>query len=155
MLLSQVFDKRTVKVNLESEDKDEVFEELIEEIVKVHPQVNRAEALEVLRGREKKMSTGIMRGVAVPHGVCPGLTGTIGAIGVSRSGIDYEALDKEPVHLIFLLLTSPKDHQAQVSTMGHLSQILMSPDFYRTIMEKNTGQEVYDTLCFFENRIAG
>jgi PTS system fructose-specific IIC component/PTS system nitrogen regulatory IIA component len=151
MLLSQVFDKHLIKIVLESEDKDEVFEELIEEIVRVHPEINRMEALEVIRVREKKMSTGIMRGVAVPHGVYPALTSTVGVVGVSRQGIDYDALDKAPVHLVFLLLTSSKDHQSQVSVMGRLSQVLSSPNFFSAIMEQTTSQGVYDTLCYFES----
>jgi PTS system fructose-specific IIC component/PTS system nitrogen regulatory IIA component len=151
MLLSQVFDKNLIKIALESEDKDEVFEELIEELVRVHPEISRVEALDVIRVREKKMSTGIMRGVAVPHGVYPALAATVGAIGISRHGIDYDALDKAPVHLIFLLLTSSKDHQSQVSVMSRLSQVLSSPDFFSAVMEQSASQGVYDILCRFES----
>ena len=71
MILDQVFSPESVILNLESSDKEELFEELLESIVAVQPEIDRAQALSALRERESKMSTGIMHGIAVPHGHCP------------------------------------------------------------------------------------
>jgi mannitol/fructose-specific phosphotransferase system IIA component (Ntr-type) len=150
MLLSQIFDKRIINVNLESEDKDEVFEELIEGIFAVHPELNRKEALDAVLVREQKMSTGIGRGIAVPHGVCPSLKSTLGAIGISRQGLEYDALDNEPVYLVFLLLTDPDDHQSHLDALRRLSLAVKSPSFISSILEKKTPADVFDTLSHYE-----
>ena len=107
MLLSSVFNPKSINIDLQSEEKDEVFEELVEELVNADPTLNRAAALKAIREREEKMSTGIINGIAIPHGKTDAVKEVRGAIGISRRGIDYDALDGKPVYLIFLLLSSP------------------------------------------------
>ena len=65
MILGQVFSPSAININLESSEKDEVFEELIEELVSIYPEISRSAALTALIDREQKLSTGIGRGVAV------------------------------------------------------------------------------------------
>ena len=87
MLLDKVFNPKAVNIDLKSEDKDEVFEELIEELVSVNPSLDRSVALAAVKEREAKMSTGIMSGIAVPHAKTSAVTDVQGAIGISRSGM--------------------------------------------------------------------
>ena len=135
MILGQVFSPNAININLESSEKDEVFEELIEEFVAVHPEVSRSAVLTALIDREQKLSTGIGRGVAVPHGICGGFSGVKGVIGISRAGIDFDSLDKLPVHIIFMLLSGNES------------------SFIETILSKKTPQDVYDTLVRFEESV--
>jgi PTS system fructose-specific IIC component/PTS system nitrogen regulatory IIA component len=151
MIFGQVFNPKSIKICLESDTKDEVFEELIETIIVAHPEVNRADALQALQEREAKMSTGIMKGIAVPHGKLRDVKGVIGAVGISKKGIDYDALDKSPVNLVFMLLTDPDDSEYHLTFLKRLSQVLDSPAFVSAVMEKSTAQDVYDTLCKFES----
>jgi len=67
MILGQVFSPESVAIDLQSDSKDEVFEELVEKIVEVYPDLDRAKVLQALIEREQKMSTGIFPGIAVPH----------------------------------------------------------------------------------------
>ena len=150
MVLGQVFSPKSIIVNLESEDKDEVFEEMVESMVSVQPQLNRSAAVEALQEREKKMSTGIIHAIAVPHGITDSVKGIIGAIGISRSGIDYDALDNAPVNLIFMLLISPEEREKHLQVLASLSKVLQNPDFVNIVMEKKSAQEVYDFLCSFD-----
>jgi PTS system fructose-specific IIC component/PTS system nitrogen regulatory IIA component len=155
MILGKVFNSKAIIVNLESETKDEAFEELIESLIAIHPEINRAKALQAVQEREAKMSTGIMKGIAVPHGKVCAVKNVIGAVGISKSGIDYDALDKAPVNLIFLLLTDPEDHEYHLSVLIRLSQALDSPAFVSAVLEKTTPQEVYDVLCKFDSLLDG
>jgi len=151
MILGQVFNPKTITVNLKSELKDDVFNELIEALISFHPELNRAQALQAVQEREAKMSTGIMKGIAVPHGKLRAVKGVIGAVGISKQGIDYDALDKSPVNLVFMLLTDPDDSEYHLTVLKRLSQVLDSPAFVSAVMEKSTAQDVYDTLCKFES----
>lgn len=151
MILEKVFSPETVILNLESTDKDELFEEMVEAIVRIHPELDRAQALQALRERESKMSTGIMHGIAVPHGNCATARDVIGAIGISRAGIDYESLDKAPVNLVFLILCNPEQPEMHLSVLKELASVLQNPGFVADVMEKKTAQEVYDLLCAYKN----
>lgn len=150
MILGQVFTPKAIIVDLESSDKDELFEEMVESAVSVQPQLDRQEALKALFDREAKMSTGIIPGIAVPHGICSSVKGIQGVIGISRQGIDYEALDNNPVHLVFMLIIAPDDKERHVQVLKTLSEVLQNSAFSKTIVEKTTAQEVYDVICTFE-----
>jgi PTS system fructose-specific IIC component/PTS system nitrogen regulatory IIA component len=146
MVLEQVFAPQGIILNLESEDKDELFEEMLEAVVKLQPSINRAEALKALHERENKMTTGIMHQIAVPHGVVESAEGVVGAIGISRKGIDYDSLDKAPVHVVFLLACSPEAAELHLKVFKELAAVLQNPAFVKEIMEKKTVQEVYDYI---------
>lgn len=146
MVLEQVFAPQGIILNLESEDKDELFEEMLEAVVKLQPSINRAEALKALHERENKMTTGIMHQIAVPHGVVESAEGVVGAIGISRKGIDYDSLDKASVHVVFLLACSPEAAELHLKVFKELAAVLQNPAFVKEIMEKKTVQEVYDYI---------
>lgn len=146
MVFGQVFSPKSIIVNLESEDKDELFEEMVAAITSVHPEIDRQEALNALREREAKMSTGIMHGIAVPHGTTEGISGCYGAIGISRKGIDYDSLDGAPVNLVFMFVCGTADNELHLDVLRGLATILQKSDFVSELMQKNTPQEVYDLL---------
>ena len=150
MLLSKVFNPKAVNIDLQSEDKDEVFEELIEEFVYANPSLDRTAALNAVQERESKMSTGIMPSIAVPHGKTDAVKEVCGAIGVSRTGIDYDALDGKPVHLIFMLLSSPENSELHLRVLKRLARILEKPKFYNALMEQTSPDAVYDLICKYE-----
>jgi nitrogen PTS system EIIA component len=149
-MLSEIITPANIKVDMESTERDEVFEELLEVMLAAQPQINRKEALDAIIMREEKMSTGIIPGIAVPHGVCDSVHGTAAVIGISREGIDYGSLDGSPVHFIVMMLFQRGATEQHLQTMKDIADILQHPDFIKVIMEKKTPQEVYDTICGFE-----
>jgi mannitol/fructose-specific phosphotransferase system IIA component (Ntr-type) len=149
-MLSKLITPANIKVDLESTEKDEVFEELLEVIVAAQPGISRQEALEALDIREEKMSTGIIPGIAVPHAVCDSVHGAVAAVGLSHSGIEYASLDGTPVNFVIMLLFAEGDTESHLQTMKDVASVLQHPDFMKVIMAKKTPQEVYDALCNFE-----
>ncbi|MFA6856208.1 MAG: PTS sugar transporter subunit IIA [Treponema sp.] len=149
-MLGKLITPADIKIDLESTEKDEVFEELLEVIVAAQPGINRQEALEALSAREDKMSTGIIPGIAVPHAVCDSVHGVVAAVGMSRDGIEYASLDGSPVHFIIMLLFQQGETESHLQTMKDVAAVLQHPDFLKVIMEKKTAQNVYDALCDFE-----
>jgi PTS system fructose-specific IIC component len=151
MRLSDIFSPKDIKVSLESEDKDEVLEELLEILVANHPGINRARVLEGLKIREEKMSTGIFPGVAIPHVSEESVPKVLCAVGVSEKGIDFDSFDKKPAHIFFLVISNTDNHAAQLRVLQSLSFILNEKTFVATILGKKTAQEVFDSLVYFEN----
>jgi len=150
MILGQVFTPKAININLVSEDKEEVFEELIEEFISLQPTLDRSEVLASIQEREEKMSTGILPGIAVPHGKSSAFSEIKGVIGLSANGIDYESLDLKPVHVIFMLISPIENTEEHLQVLKVLAQILEDPSFYRTVMSAKTPEQVYDILCSFE-----
>ncbi len=146
MVLGQIFPSETVIVNLESTDKDELFAEMVESIVSAYPDMNRDEALRALDERESKMTTGIMHGVAIPHAVCATAKGIHGAIGISRNGIDYDSLDKSPVHLVFMILTAEGETERHVQVLKELASVLQIPGFVDKIVSLQSASDIVNYL---------
>jgi len=149
-MLSTLLTPAIIKTNLESTEKDEVLEELLEVLVSAHPEIDRQEALDALNLRETKMSTGVIPGIAVPHAVCKSVRGISAAVGMSRSGIDYDSLDGSPVHFIIMLLFEQGETESHLQMMRDIAVLLQHHDFLKIVMEKKTSQEVFDELCNFE-----
>jgi mannitol/fructose-specific phosphotransferase system IIA component (Ntr-type) len=148
MLLSDVFDKRSIKLNLEGSTKEEVFAELIDAIAAIHPEFDQEEMLSVIQNRENKMNTSVASGVAIPHGCCPGINTVIGAIGISEAGIDYQAPDHMPVHLVFLIIMGEAAREKHLHVLNRVLSLINSEALAR-IRQARDPREVYELLSRF------
>ncbi len=155
MLLSQIFSPDRIIVNLESEDKDEAFEELVNQLVVSIPGTNRQAVLNSLWEREEKMSTGIKRGIAVPHGLTNAVEGVKAVLGISKKGIDYESLDGGPVYILFMLLFSPKVAEQHLKVLRSLAYLLDDHAFYEQLTAQKSPEGVYSCICKFEEMLLG
>ena len=150
MLLQNLFSTNRIKIDLEAEDKDEVFEELVDFMLTSYNLDNRDEILEAIQLREDKMSTGIKRGIALPHGKIDGVDGIIGTIGISRNGIDYDSLDGEPVYLIFLFVSSEKNPEKHLQALKRIAQLLEIPEFYNDILKAKSPDVINKVIKKYE-----
>jgi len=148
--LRELFPPARIKTGLEAEDKDEVFEELVDLLVTQYRLSSRDEVLEAIRRREEKMSTGIKRGIAIPHAKTPFTKGVIGVIGISRAGIDYQSLDGEPVHLLFLLVSSEADAGLHLEVLKKIALLVENPDFYEAAIAAPDAEAVHKAIARFE-----
>ncbi len=154
MVLGRIFSPDLIKIGLESEDKDETFEEMVDLFVSKYPTASREGILGVIREREKKLSTGIKTGIALPHAQSGHIPqGEHGIIGISRDGIDYDALDGKPVHVVFMILTSCEDFSMHLRILKRLAILLENPDFYRSLLDQKDPEGAYKTICKFEDML--
>ncbi len=153
MVLGEALSPKAIKINLESVEKDEVFEELIEELVSITPGLDRQTVLKAVLERESKMSTGVLPGIAVPHGKTTAVKGVKGVIGISREGIEYDSLDGKPVHVVILLLSSPESSELHLRVLKHLARLLENASFYNELMTQKSAQDVYDLVCRYEEEL--
>ncbi len=156
MKLSEIVVRDGVVPSLQAADRDEAVAELVDALVNAGSlQASlRQEIVEKLLEREERGSTGFGRGVAVPHVKHPALSEMIAAVGVSKVGVDFNALDKQPVFSIFLLLSPegrPEEHlKAMEAIFGNLSQETFrrflrqteSIDDIMSLIVENDGQQV-------------
>jgi len=153
MFLHDVFPPQFIKVNLEAEDKDEAFEELVDHYCQAAKSHAREEILESIRKREAKMSTGIQKGIAVPHGTTNAVDTVRGVLGISRNGIDYDALDGEPVYLLFMLIAPEKDSEKHLRVLQRLAEMLGNPQFSQDLQVQKDQQSAYKLICKYEDML--
>ncbi len=153
MVLENVFTKESIIIDLESVEKDELFEEMVEALHSLHPELDRAEALSALEERESQMSTGIGHSVAVPHAFVPSLKDTIGVVGISRSGIDYEALDNAPVHVVFMLLAGKNQTEKHVQILKSLAILIQKEGFVEKLVACKSQAEAYNLIVQSEEAV--
>lgn len=105
---------------------------------------DRVEAVvgEVLR-RESLGSTGIGRGIAIPHSRFEGLPKLIGTIGISRSGIPFASIDHRNVHVVFLLLSRPDDPAPHLQALDVIVRTLESDDVLNDLLRCTTADEMW------------
>jgi PTS system fructose-specific IIC component/PTS system nitrogen regulatory IIA component len=151
MFLYEVFPPELIKIGLEAEDKDEVFEEMVDQFCQVQKSNAREEILEALREREAKMSTGIHKGIAIPHGKTNAIESLHGVLGISKKGIDYDALDGQPVYLLFTLLAPQKDSEKHLKLLKRLAGLLDNPQFYTDLVAQNDAQGANGVIKKYED----
>lgn len=146
MFLYDIFPPEFIKVGIESEDKEEVFEELVDHFCQAAKSGEREDILDALREREAKMSTGIQKGIAIPHGKTSAVDKVSGVLGISQKGVDYDALDGNPVYLFFMILAPPEDTEKHLRILKRMAELLENPQFYTDLMAQRDSQSVYGIL---------
>ncbi|MDR0316463.1 MAG: PTS sugar transporter subunit IIA [Treponema sp.] len=151
MFVQEVFPPEFIKVDLEAEDKDEAFEELADYYCQAEKKNVRKELLEALYERETKMSTGIQKGIAIPHGKTNAVDAVRGVLGISRKGVDYDALDGEPVYLLFMIVAPQQDSEDHLRILKRLAELLENPQFYIDLQSQKDPQSAYRVIGKYED----
>jgi PTS system fructose-specific IIC component/PTS system nitrogen regulatory IIA component len=151
MFLHELFSPEFIQVDLQAEDKEEVFEELVDRFCQVIKSDAREEILAALKEREMKMSTGIQKGIAIPHGKTTAVDKVYGMLGISRKGIDYEALDGNPVHVLFMILGPMGDSEKHLRVLQRMAELLANPQFFTDLAAQKDAQGAYAILKKYED----
>lgn len=146
MRLSELLAKSLIKMDLESTDKDELFEEMVSLMYRQGVISDREQAVSKLRERERKMSTGVAHWLAIPHGKLAGIDGVSVALGVSKRGIDYNALDHEPVHVVVMVFSEEGNPGPHIQALSEISRLFSSERFIREICDAQSSDEVLQLI---------
>ena len=124
-------DERAVTTVIKAQSKDEVIRELVGLLVASGAIKERevSKIVQILLKRESLGSTGIGQGVAIPHGKCDSVSRLVGAFGVSKTGVTFDALDGEPVSLFFLLVAPEDSAGPHLKALARISRLLKDKHF--------------------------
>ncbi len=137
-----------IRAELQAEDKEEVIQELVDALAG-SGQINGDEKdsiVEAIMKREELGSTGIGRGVAVPHTKHPSVDKLVGTVGVSTEGVDFESLDGEKVQLFFLLISPPDRPGDHLRALENISRQLRDETFCRFLKQSKTAEDIQQLL---------
>jgi PTS system nitrogen regulatory IIA component len=144
----EVFREETVLLSLDQASKTEILEVLVDHAIanKALPKPRKQQVLDELLARENRGSTAFGQGIAVPHARIPGLKRSAGVVARSSEGVDFKAIDGEPVH-VFLMLISPESRADEhLATLRWISQAVRNQDFVSFIRQAQTAEAVLDVL---------
>ena len=137
-----------IKAGLEADTKDSAIEEMLAALVaanRIAPEDTES-ILKAIKKREELGSTGIGRGVAVPHTKHPSVDKLVATVGISGEGVDFDSLDGEKVQLFFLLISPPDRPSDHLRALENISCQLRAESFCRFLKQSKTVDEVKQLL---------
>ena len=146
MKISEILDPKAIKIGLNSTSKEEVMKELVEVLARVEDIGDQKAIVKALIERENLGSTGIGQGIAIPHGKTDKVTRLIAVLGVSKAGVNFDALDGEPVYIFFLLVAPKATAGPHLKALAQISRLLRDSYFCELIRRCRTEQEVFNLI---------
>jgi len=129
--LNDFLGPKPIVIDLHAENRWEAIDELINHLVanqKIKTE-HREAIVASIRKRESSMSTGIGFGIGIPHASTDLICEVVAAVGRSRTGVQFNALDGKPVNLVFLFLIPQGQFQKHLDTLANIAKLLHSKDF--------------------------
>ena len=144
--MTRYLNKDCISVDLKGSTKDEILEELLSLLCRSGNIEDREMVLNALKEREATMSSGLEKGIAIPHAKTNGVKETCVAIGLKKEGIDFNSLDGQPAK-IFIMLASPIENSGpQMRAMAAFSGALMRDEVRAALMNAENAESVIEIL---------
>ncbi|MBD7965309.1 PTS fructose transporter subunit IIABC [Fictibacillus norfolkensis] len=146
MKITDLLTKDTILLNLQSQSKEAVIDELIEKLHTAGKLNDKKGYKEAILARESQSTTGIGEGIAIPHAKTNAVSEPAIAFGRSTDGIDYESLDGQNAHLFFMIAAYEGANNDHLATLSRLSSFLMDPNFRSKLESARTEKEILDAI---------
>ena len=147
MVLKQLLDARTIRVDINHLDKWSAIERLADLVVGSEKAADREALLTAIMDREKQGSTGIGHGIAIPHARTGGVREVVVALGISAPGMDFDSPDGEPCYLIFLIAAPPSESTKYLEALAAVATLGEHPD---QVAELRAAGSVDEVLRFLK-----
>ncbi len=148
MKFSDFVQADAILAELSADEKESVVNELVGSLVQAGAikADDQESIVKAIMKREELGSTGIGRGVAVPHTKHPSVNQLIGTVGVSGEGVDFDSLDGEKVQLFFLLVSPPDRPGDHLRALENISRQLRDDTFCRFLKQSKTAADIQQLL---------
>jgi mannitol/fructose-specific phosphotransferase system IIA component (Ntr-type) len=135
MNLGDILSSQQIVPELKATNRWEAIDELVGVLVssgRIAPE-NREAVTSVVKKREQSMSTGIGFGIGIPHASTDLIGEVVAAFGRSRAGVNFDALDNQPVHLVTLFLVPQGQFQKHLHTLAGIAKVLRKEEFLKAL----------------------
>jgi mannitol/fructose-specific phosphotransferase system IIA component (Ntr-type) len=135
MDLVDILTKDNILPEMSAANRWEAIDELINNLVatgRIRPE-HRDAIVAVVRKREQSMSTGIGFGIGIPHASTDLIAEVVGALGRSKTGVNFDALDNQPVNLVMLFLVPQGQFQKHLHTLANIAKLLHKAEFRQAL----------------------
>jgi len=135
-----------VSLHLESDSKEGIIEEMIDMLVAAGKIGDKEAALGAVLQRERKMSTGMQYGVALPHGKTSTVDDLVTAFALKKEGVDFAALDGEPSRIFVMTVSSTLRTGPHIQYLSEISKLLTRPSVRRRLLEAASEDDIVSIL---------
>jgi len=148
MKLSDIVVADAIIPELASKTRDEVITELVESLATsgAIPAKSTKDVIKAVLAREQQATTGIGKGVALPHAKLKGIKKAIATIGRTSAGVDFSALDYKPVYSVILLLSSPEKPDEHLQAMETIFKHVQRDIFRKFLRQSETKEAIVDLI---------
>ena len=150
MNLKSVLTTDTVNLHLKGKTKDEIIGELLDILVASGKVTDRAEALSCVLDRERKLSTGMKHGIAIPHGKTDSVSDLVACIGISDNPVDFDSLDQEPCRIFIMTLSPVSKTGPHLQFLAEVSLLFKSAEKRQDILSAKSKEDVIKILTSVE-----
>ncbi|MFO7445079.1 MAG: PTS sugar transporter subunit IIA [Ignavibacteriaceae bacterium] len=144
MKISELLKTDFVIADLSGNSKEEVINELIDLFNKDPRVLDLEKVRSAVLEREKIMSTGVGKGFAIPHGKTGAVNEILAAFGKTKRPIEYQSLDNQPVHLVFLLVGKDNLVSTHIKLLSRISRMMNKDEFRKRLVEAGSKEEVLE-----------
>jgi PTS system nitrogen regulatory IIA component len=148
MRLQELIPPEHILLGLEAADKWEVIERMCAHLV-ARGKLPKAKAtgyVEAVLQRERSMSTGMERGIAIPHAAVDGVPEVVSVLGLSRRGVPFDALDRQPARIMVCLIIPRDKKLLHIKTLAEIARLLSRPAVRTRLLEADGKDEVLDII---------
>ena len=140
--------REAIRTDIDVDDKEQVIRTMAAALLESGKiaEDQHESIIEAILKREELGSTGIGRGVAVPHTKHPSVSELVGTVAVSEAGVDFDSLDGEKVHLLFLLVSPPDRPGDHLRALENISRQLRDDTFCRFLKQSKNADDVWTLL---------
>ncbi len=146
MNLKKVLTPSVVSCNLPGSTKEEILESLMDIAMSTGKVKDRHAAMLAILERERKMSTGIQNGIAIPHGKTEVVDDLVACLGIKKEGVDFDALDGEKSRIFILTLSPVNRSGPHVQFLAEISQLLTDSQKRDRLLKAQSADQVLDIL---------
>ncbi len=146
MKITDLLSVKAVDLKVKASDKNDLIKQAVDLMEKQGNVSDKDQYLKAVLAREEESTTGVGDGIAIPHGRCDGITKPGLIAMVIPDGVDYQALDDEPVNLLFLIAADTKSGSAHIDILSKLSGMLMDDAFTAKLKAAKTPEEFLKTI---------
>lgn len=134
-------------VELKGGGKDDVLKEMVEVLARAPEVGDKAAFYRAILDRESILSTGIGLGIAVPHAKISAIKNVVAALGKTKKGIPYGALDDQPVHIVVMIGANDSQQSDYIRALARVTLLLKNEKIRKAVIDAAGPEEVYDILC--------
>ena len=156
MKIGEFLCAKAISADLNATTKKEVIEELVDLLFNagVIEKKIKPKLIEVLLVREALGSTAIGQGIAIPHGKCESVTKLIGALGISKKGVNFDSLDGEPAYIFFLLVAPTDSAGPHLKALARISRLLKDKYFRENLKVSKDEKSILKLITQEDGQIA-
>jgi mannitol/fructose-specific phosphotransferase system IIA component (Ntr-type) len=150
--IQDILQKNGILTNLESTDKPEILTQMAKYLATLYDIKDQDHIVRKILDRETEMSTGIGLGIAIPHARVEGVDKVYMVAGRSVKGIEFNAIDEQPVHLLFMMLSPANASSQYTNILSSLSRIMSYEEIRNSLIESDDAEKFLGILSAGENK---